>query len=244
MNLAIDIGNTLVKLAVFEKGQMTGLQMLEEITLPALVRFTESHPGIGSAILATVKDYPAEIRNYLQQKFRFIEFNPSMPVPLNSTYATPETLGADRLASAIAAHKLMPLENILVINTGTAITYDIVSSAGEHLGGAISPGLMMRYKALHTFTGRLPLLDEIGDAPLTGKSTNDSILSGVLNGILAEVDGMIGSFGMIYPGMKTVMSGGDNNYFDKRLKNKTFAIPNLVLTGLNIILDYNLEKSF
>ena len=244
MNLAIDIGNTLVKLAVFEKGQMTGLQMLEEITLPALVRFTESHPGIGSAILASVKDYPAEIRNYLQQKFRFIEFNPSMPVPLNSTYATPETLGADRLASAIAAHKLMPLENILVINTGTAITYDIVSSAGEHLGGAISPGLMMRYKALHTFTGRLPLLDEIGDAPLTGKSTNDSILSGVLNGILAEVDGMIGSFGMIYPGMKTVMSGGDNNYFDKRLKNKTFAIPNLVLTGLNIILDYNLEKSF
>ena len=102
----------------------------------------------------------------------------------------------------------------------------------------------MRYKALHTFTGRLPLVDEITDAPLTGKSTAGSILSGVLNGTLAEVDGMIRIYSHIYPGLKTVLSGGDNNYFDKRLKNKTFAIPNLVLSGLNIILDYNLEKSF
>lgn len=244
MNLAIDIGNTLVKLAVFEKGQLAGLQILEEITLTALERFAESHRGIKSAILVTVKDFDPGIQDYLQNKFRFFVFDTSMPVPLTSSYATPSTLGADRLASAVAAHTLMPSENILVVNAGTAITYDLVTAGGEHLGGAISPGLKMRYKALHTFTGRLPLLDEITEGPLIGKSTADSIHSGVLNGALAEVDGMIGRYLAIYPGLKTVMSGGDNNYFDKRLKNKTFAIPNLVLTGLNIILDYNLEKSF
>ena len=244
MNLAIDIGNTLMKLAVFDKGQMISLQMLQEITLPALERFAKSHSSIKSAILATVRSYPSDIDAYLQKSFRYLVFNSSMPVPIESSYTTPATLGADRLASAVAAHALIPSENILVINAGTAITYDLITAAGEHLGGAISPGLMMRYKALHTFTGLLPLLDEISDTPLTGKSTTDSILSGVLNGTLAEVDGMIERYHLIYPGMKTVMSGGDNNYFDKRLKNKTFAIPNLVLTGLNIILDYNLEKSF
>ena len=243
MNLAIDIGNTLVKLAVFENGKMTSLEILEELTLPALELFEESHPGIASAILASVKDFPPEIQVYLRENHSFIEFNSLMPVPISSLYASPATLGADRLASAVAAHALMPSQNILVVNAGTAITYDLVTDAGVHLGGAISPGLIMRFRALHTFTGRLPLLDEINDAPLTGKSTTESILSGVLNGTLAEVDGMIERYSLIYPGLKTVLSGGDNNYFDKRLKNKTFAIPNLVLTGLNNILDYNLEKS-
>ncbi len=244
MNLAIDIGNTLVKLAVFDKGHLTGLQVLEELTLPALEEFTAAHAGITAAILATVKDYPPTVERYLQKHFRFLVYNTAVAVPLETSYATPSTLGADRLAAAVAAHALMPSTDILVVNAGTAITYDLITAAGEHLGGAISPGLMMRYKALHTFTGRLPLLDEIGDTPLTGRSTAGSILSGVLNGTLAEVDGMIGRYRLSYPGIKTIMSGGDNNYFDKRLKNKTFAIPNLVLTGLNIILDYNLEKSF
>jgi type III pantothenate kinase len=156
---------------------------------------------------------------------------------------TSETLGADRLAAAVAAHSLMPSDNVLLINAGTAITYDVVTADGVHLGGAISPGIIIRYKALHTFTGRLPLLDEITDSPLIGQTTVGSILSGVLNGTLSEVDGMIERYGQLYSGMKTILSGGDNNYFDKRLKNKTFAIPNLVLTGLNITLDYNLEKS-
>ena len=244
MNLAIDIGNTLVKLAIFDNGQMTELQILEEITLPAMERFVDAHADIEFVILAAVKDYPQAVEVYLHQHFRFLVFNASMPIPINTSYTTPASLGADRLASAVAAHAIMPSEDILIINTGTAITYDFVSAAGEHLGGAISPGLMMRYKALHTFTGRLPLLDEIIDVPLIGKSTADSILSGVLNGTLAEVDGIIERYRLLYPAMKTILSGGDNNYFDKRLKNKTFAIPNLVLSGLNIILDYNLEKSF
>jgi type III pantothenate kinase len=243
MNLAIDIGNTLVKFAVFVDGQLTGFQTTEEISVSELQRFVESHPGIDACIISTVRYYPAEVEEYLRNNFRFMHFDSKTPLPVTSAYTTPETLGADRLASAVAAHALMASDNVLIINTGTAITYDLVTSDGIHLGGAISPGLLMRFKALHTFTGRLPLLDEINDSPVVGQSTTDSISSGVLNGTLAEVDGMIGRYSLLYPGMKTILSGGDNNYFDKRLKNKTFAIPNLVLTGLNITLDYNIEKS-
>jgi type III pantothenate kinase len=243
MNLAIDIGNTLVKLAVFDNGQMAGFQTLDDISIPVLQKFVESHPGIDASILAAVKDFPTEIETFLKDNFLFIRFDTKTPVPLRSSYETPETLGADRLAVAVSAHALMPLDNLLIINAGTAITYDLVDKEGIHHGGAISPGLSIRFKALHTFTGRLPLLDRITDMPLIGKSTAESILSGVLNGALAEVDGMIERYALLYPGLKTILSGGDNNYFDKRLKNKTFAIPNLVLTGLNIILEYNLEKS-
>jgi type III pantothenate kinase len=243
MNLAIDIGNTLVKLAIFENDRMTGLQVLEKISVKELQHFTQSHSGIGASILASVMDFPPEIEEYLRKSFRFLHFDAKTPVPLTSTYITPETLGPDRLAAAVAAHSLIPSNNLLVINTGTAITYDLISVDGLHHGGAISPGILMRFKALHTFTGRLPLMDKIIDIPLIGQSTTDSILSGVLNGALAEVDGIIERYNQQYPGLKTILSGGDNNYFDKRLKNKTFAIPNLVLTGLNIILEYNLEKS-
>ncbi|MEI6749906.1 MAG: type III pantothenate kinase [Bacteroidales bacterium] len=243
MNLAIDIGNTLVKLAVFEKGQMTALQTFEEISTGKLERFISSHQGITSSIIATVKDFPDEIKEYLQENTHFILFDIKAKLPITSTYNTPETLGVDRLAAAVAAHSIMPSETLLIISAGTAITYDVVSAGGIHYGGAISPGLLMRFKALHNFTGRLPLMDQITDTALIGQSTADSILSGVLNGALAEVDGMIEKYSLQYPGLKTILSGGDNKYFDKRLKNKTFAIPNLALTGLNIILEYNIEKS-
>jgi type III pantothenate kinase len=243
MNLAIDIGNTLVKLAVFDKGQITGIQSMEEISIPALQKFIESYPGIEASIIASVKDFPHDIEDYLNKVCRSINFNSKTPIPISTLYTTPATLGVDRIAAVVAAHSQFTFDNILLVSTGTAITYDIVTSEGFHLGGAISPGLIIRFKALHTFTGRLPLLDEITDIDLLGTSTTDSILSGVLNGTLAEVDGMIERYSLSYPGLKTILTGGDNKYFDKRLKNKTFAIPNLVLTGLNIILEYNLEKS-
>jgi len=243
MNLAIDIGNTLVKSAVFDKGQMTGMQTLEEISVTELQRFTGQHTGISASIISTVKDIPAGIEEYLQNNFLFFRFDSQLPIPITSAYSTTETLGADRLAAAVAAHSLMPSDNVLVINAGTAITYDLITADGIHHGGAISPGLLIRFKALNTFTGRLPLLDKITDAPLVGQSTDDSIRSGVLNGTLAEVDGMIERYSKLYTGVKTILSGGNNNYFDKRLKNKTFAVPNLVLVGLNITLEYNLEKS-
>lgn len=244
MNLAIDIGNTLVKIAVFDNGQLTGLKTNEGISVSDIQQFVQSYPDIKAAVIVSVKDFPASIEDYLRGNFRFLRFDSQTPIPLTSAYSTPETLGSDRLAAAIAAHSLMPVNDVLVINAGTAITYDIITGDGTFRGGAISPGLMMRFKALHTFTGRLPLLNIISDTPVIGQSTNESILSGVLYGTIAEMDGMIERYGLLFPGINAILSGGDNNYFDKRLKNKTFAIPNLVLTGLNITLEYNLEKSF
>jgi len=141
----------------------------------------------------------------------------------------------------VGARFLVPGCDILVIDSGTAITYDLITAAGEYLGGGISPGLSMRYKALHTFTNRLPLLDYYDDAQLIGDDTSSSIHSGVLNGALAEMEGIIKSYQILYPGLKIILTGGDHNYFDKRLKIKTFAAPNLVLEGLNLILDFNIE---
>jgi type III pantothenate kinase len=155
-------------------------------------------------------------------------------------YNTPETLGKDRLAGVVGAMQLMPASDILVIDAGTALTYDIVTSSGEYLGGAISPGITMRYKALHTFTNRLPLLDYNDDAQLIGYDTSSCIHSGVLNGAAAEMEGIIQQYRQIYPGLRIILTGGDQNYFDKRLKIKTFAAPNLVLEGLNLILDFNI----
>jgi type III pantothenate kinase len=129
-----------------------------------------------------------------------------------------------------------------VIDAGTAITFDFITSGGEYLGGSISPGIRMRYKALHTFTGRLPLLETGETAKLIGGTTPESIHSGVLNGVAIEVEGTVQRYLKEYPTLRIILSGGDHNYFDKQLKVKTFAAPNLVLEGLNFILNYNLEK--
>jgi type III pantothenate kinase len=115
-----------------------------------------------------------------------------------------------------------------------------VTAQGEYLGGAISPGITMRYKALHAFTSRLPLLEYYDDVQLIGDDTSSCIYSGVLNGTAAEMEGIIQQYRQIYPGLKTILTGGDQNYFDRRLKIKTFAAPNLVLEGLNLILNFNI----
>jgi type III pantothenate kinase len=178
----------------------------------------------------------------LKKHFNTVFFGHNTTVPIINNYGSPETLGKDRLAGVIGAKHWMPNSNILVIDAGTAITYDLVTANGEFLGGGISPGIAMRYKALHTFTGRLPLLDYYGDAELIGTDTASSIHSGVLNGAVAEMEGIIKGYQPLYPGLKIILTGGDHNYFDKRLKIKTFAALNLVLEGLNLILNFNIEK--
>jgi type III pantothenate kinase len=141
-----------------------------------------------------------------------------------------------------SAAQLFPQEDVLVIDAGTAVTYDLMTSDGCYQGGSISPGILMRYKALHTFTERLPLLSPEGQPELTGRDTAGSIHSGVINGLVSEVEGIVNEYLRVFPRLKIILTGGDHNYFDKRLKVKTFAAPNLVLEGLNIILNYNLEK--
>jgi type III pantothenate kinase len=242
MNFVIDTGNTLTKLAFFQGREMVAFTSFPGIDIQHIRQFCEANPAITHAIVSSVKEYSSEIDTFISSQFKTIIFNSKTSVPVTNRYNTPETLGKDRLAGVIGARQLIPASDILVIDAGTAITYDIITSEGEYLGGSISPGLSMRYKALHTFTGRLPLLNYYDDAQLIGDDTASGIHSGVLNGALAEMDGIIKAYQLLYDGLKIVMTGGDHNYFDKRLKIKTFAAPNLVLEGLNLILNFNIEK--
>jgi type III pantothenate kinase len=241
MNLIIDSGNTRTKLALFQGREMVAFASYADVDVQHIVQFCSANPQAKNAIISTVKEYPPEIDSYLRKHYNSVFFNHLTPVPADNKYATPETLGKDRLAGVIGARHLMPESDILVIDAGTAITYDLITSLGAYLGGGISPGISVRYKALHTFTGRLPLLDYYDDAQLIGDDTSTSIHSGVLNGAVAEMDGIIHKYQLLYPGLKIILTGGDHNYFDKRLKIKTFAAPNLVLEGLNLILNFNIE---
>ncbi len=241
MNLIIDTGNTLTKIALFQVREMVAFSSYSGVEPQHIIQFCEANPFIKNAMISTVKEYPAELALFLSEKYNTIFFTHNTSVPVINKYDTPETLGKDRLAGVVGAQQLFATGNILVIDSGTAITYDLVTSKGEYLGGAISPGITMRYKALHTFTSRLPLLDYFDDAQLIGDDTSTSIHSGVLNGAVAEMEGMIQRYQLVYPDIKIILTGGDYNYFDKRLKIKTFAAPNLVLEGLNLILNFNLE---
>lgn len=155
---------------------------------------------------------------------------------------TPETLGKDRLAAVIAASNIFPGSDLLVIDAGTAITYDFINKDREYHGGSISPGINMRFKALNTFTGRLPLIDPEPFDQLIGLNTHEAILSGVMNGARYEMNGIIEDYQLKFPHLKTILTGGDAIYFDKKLKSNIFVSSNLVILGLKLILKYNFEK--
>ncbi len=242
MNLVIDIGNTKTKVAVFSQETVISLEAFEELTTERLSLLLKKHETIRAGILSAVRDYPESIDLLLQKLPFFLKMDSQTPVPLIKRYASPETLGNDRLALAVAASKQFPGQNVLVIGVGTTLTYDVVNSNNEYLGGAIAPGIFMRFKSLHAFTGKLPLITEFSETPPIGTSTKECLISGVLNGIKAEVAGMIGLFASELNNLRIILTGGDAKYFDKIVKMKTFTASNLVLNGLNHILNYSLEE--
>jgi type III pantothenate kinase len=201
------------------------------------------HPSIDKVILSTVKDYSAELKKQLQQKFKvFIELGAETLLPIENCYQTKDTLGKDRLAAAVGASSLYPNKNVLVIDAGTAITYDLVNDKGQYLGGNISPGLEMRFKALHQFTGRLPLVEKKDFGKLFGKTTEEAIRAGVQHGVVFEADKAIDTFKEFYKNLNVIITGGDVNFFDKKLKNSFFVHFNLIAIGLNRILEHNGEN--
>jgi type III pantothenate kinase len=246
MKLAIDVGNTLTKTAVFQDSDLLRLSFFKDFTLEELKRFineseTKSN-RINYSIISSVRKYDSEIKNYLNKNYRFTELSSKIPMPVNIRYRTPETLGNDRIAGVCGASAMFPGENILVIDAGTCVTYDFIDNEKNYFGGAISPGIDIRFKALNTFTGNLPLVNRAENFDLIGDSTEESIKSGVLNGIIAEIEGVIKRYKDRFGQLKIIFTGGDTIFFDKRLKNDIFAVPNLVLNGLNEILDFNINK--
>jgi type III pantothenate kinase len=241
MDLAIDIGNTLTKLAVFSGNEILAHEIAGNLTVKDLKQMMTGYPAIDRAIMSAVRDFNPELAEFLASKTSLMILDRESVLPFENHYETPETLGKDRIAAVAGAVSLFPDENVLVIDAGTCITYDIITADRDYLGGAISPGIAMRFKALNTFTGKLPLVkpDSSQQTELIGKSTEGSIRSGVQAAVIGEVDSTIDAYAARFSPLKTVITGGDLFYFDKYLKNNIFAAPNLVLIGLKKILDIN-----
>ena len=246
MNLVLDLGNTQGKLALFNGPELLELTRLQPADLFKGVQSAlQEHQGIKAAIISSVVNHPEQLEAVLAQHCALTVLNPSTPLPITNSYATPATLGRDRLAAAVAAHTRWPGQNVLSIDAGTCITFDLLTSDGSYQGGAISPGIAMRFKALHTFTEHLPLIPGVpqnSGTQLVGTTTEQSIQSGVLNGVAAEVQGIVDVYRAQYKGLNVVLTGGDLPFFEKALKNPIFAAPNLVLEGLNSILSFNDRK--
>ena len=238
MRLILDFGNTFQKCAVFNDDKIIAFERFENISIGNLKKFSENF-DIKSAILSSVINTNAEIIEWLIKSFLFIELSQSTPIPIKNKYASPETLGKDRLSAAVGAASIFPKQNVLSIDTGTAIKFDLVNNKGEYLGGSIAPGLYLRFKALHTFTDKLPLVPYNNEHLLIGDSTQTSILSGVMNGAIAEVNGLIETYKKQFKELKIVFTGGESIYFVKSIKSDIFADSNLVIKGLNEILKFN-----
>lgn len=238
MELVIDIGNTNTKLALFKDNELIKIFVFENFELGHLERIFDVHK-VTKTILSSVKKPQVDIITFLTNQGKWLKFDNTTPLPINIKYLTPETLGVDRIAAAVGAHMLYPNKPALAIDLGTCITYDFVTKEGDYLGGGISPGLNMRFKALNEFTDRLPLVSPNNNFKLIGVSTQSSIVSGVQNGIVEEVKGVIKKYKRQYPGVQIVLSGGDAIFLANMLKNKIFALPELVLIGLQKILKYN-----
>jgi type III pantothenate kinase len=194
-------------------------------------------------IISSVKTDEALISSWASKAKRYFILNSDLPLPITNLYATPKTLGMDRLAAVCGAHQLFPSDNCLIIDAGTCITYDFKDKEANYHGGSISPGLAMRFKAVHTFTAKLPLVTPKPGVKLIGQSTETSIQSGVVNGLLAEIEGIIRQYLEKFPELQVILCGGDAGFFENQLKASIFASPELVLMGLNTILNYNVSHS-
>ncbi|MBN2610268.1 MAG: type III pantothenate kinase [Bacteroidales bacterium] len=241
MNLVVDIGNTRTKVAVFSDSEMIKSTVFTGPVLPEIEKLLRQVPDIQNAIVSSVKDHDHKSDNFIKEniKGRFVLLDKTTPVPIKNNYHSPETLGKDRLAAVAGAKAMYPGSNILVVDAGTAVTFDFVNTQGEYWGGNISPGLEMRFKALNLFTDKLPACKAKDQYPDMGFDTETAIISGVIKGMIYEMEGYISMYAEKYSNLKILFTGGDADFFVKNLKKTIFVVQNLTLIGLNYILLYN-----
>ncbi|HEA31078.1 hypothetical protein LCGC14_3067410 [marine sediment metagenome] len=238
-NLAIDIGNTRLKLGVFQHQKLIFKEEKEVLkSIQVLEKVLDSHT-FQNILLASTGN-PEKVVTLLEQRgllYKILDHK--TPVPFKNSYKSPETLGVDRMALVAAATKHYPEQDVLVIDAGTCVTYDFKNKNEEYLGGSISLGLSMRFKALHHFTAKLPLLEASKIPEYIGKNTAEAIESGVIHGILTEIKGVIDWYRSIYPELTIILTGGDALFLSKTLKNGIFAHQNFLLEGLDYIMVFN-----
>lgn len=240
MNLIIDIGNTRTKVAIFSKGELIKSFATDSFELVDVLELKSDYPELERAIISSVKYNSNELLKSLKTELEYvIELEQQTFIPIDNLYETPQTLGKDRIAAAVGANKVFPNQNVLVIDAGTAITYDFVNEKNQYLGGFISPGLSMRFKALNHFTDKLPLLKPGEPKIISGKNTNEAIQGGIQYGLEGEIQRIIHYFSEGESELKIILSGGDLKYFEKLLKSYKFVALEIILLGLNTILDSN-----
>ncbi|MDX1328039.1 MAG: type III pantothenate kinase [Arenibacter sp.] len=240
MNLIIDAGNTLAKMAVFKGRDIISSRKvpLKDFAENVKIIFSE-FSSIEYTMLSTVGALSDAEINMVAVFCRVHILSHTTKAPFKNSYATPQSLGVDRIALATAAFYHNPHGNTLVIDAGSCITYDIINDYGEYLGGAISPGVTMRYRALNNQTAKLPLLEKAPINDFIGNTTETSIHSGVVNGVCNEIDGVISQYQSRFADLTVILTGGDAQFLSKRLKNTIFAHSDFLLLGLNHLLEYN-----
>ena len=241
-HLIVDIGNSSAKVALFDGYTLIEQCRVSHEELPVVWIDKANNPAIGAAIISSVIPLPETMGTTLHKlSYPCLHMSARLKMPFSIAYKTPDTLGADRLAAVAEAYAQYPNRNLLVIDAGTAITYDLVTAEGTYLGGQISPGINMRFKALHHFTGKLPLVGREGERTMIGNTTETAIREGVLQGVDKEIEGYIQEYSQKYPDLLVFLTGGDAILLDNRIKNRTFADNLLVIKGLNRILTLNNE---
>ena len=225
MILLADFGNTRVKAAVLENGCLCHVDDMRKA-------------DVSGGMWCSVHALDSKVTEWMTAK-GMKQLTAATPIPLKNAYSSPESLGMDRLAAAVGAWAMKPGHDLLVVDAGTAITYDFVSADGIYKGGNIAPGIELRLRSLHEHTGALPLVSAQGDVPMFGTDTETAIRSGVINGIRKELDGYINELRSIYPSLLVFLTGGDAESFDIKGKSSIFATPDLVLHGLARITEYN-----
>ncbi|WP_106790737.1 type III pantothenate kinase [Aquimarina sp. Aq78] len=243
MNLIIDVGNTYTKIGVFEKSKIIYKNKIEQHCFKeAIQKIKEEYPLITDAILSSVSTIEENHITDVKSLYNTLILDHLVEMPFKNLYETPSTLGIDRLALVAAAVNQFPNKDVLVIDAGTCITYDFKNKKEEYLGGAIGPGVRLRYESLHNYTAKLPLLQVTDPKNYIGNSTEEAIHSGVVFGILHEINGVIEEYCNIYTDLTVILTGGDAHFLSKRLKNSIFATSNFLLEGLNHILAFNNSK--
>ena len=240
MNLIVDVGNTLVKFAVFKENHLLFKDSVELSEFEnAYKHIKKKFTALSTSIVSSVGKLDNTSVQLLKKRLDVVELDYSTKLPFENTYKTPKTLGVDRIALVSASVLKFPNVNALVIDAGTCITYDFITHDNIYLGGAISPGIRLRYKSLNNLTANLPLLDTKAPKNITGNTTSSSIHSGVVNGVVKEIDGIIDEYRQKYSDLTVILTGGDANFLSNQLKNSIFANSNFLLEGLNFILEFN-----
>jgi type III pantothenate kinase len=238
MNLIVDIGNTSTKLAVYKDGIKLFASKINELSCEELEKELSVFK-IKRAIVSSVKKLPPFIYDLLFANIQYVHIlSYKSKLPFKIEYETPQTLGSDRIAAVAGAYSRFRGENVLIIDSGTAITFDFLYG-DLYKGGNISPGIDMRFKALNKFAEKLPLVEKSTGFSFPGRNTTDAILAGVIGGVTYEINEYIRTFKKEHKDIKVVMTGGDSGFLKERLSYQTYYKPDIVIDGLNYILGYN-----